>query len=358
MFKIYRLYIIKKFFKNLIKVTTIFFCIIFIMNLFEEINFFKDTNEKIFFPIYLTLLNLPTVLFEVFPFIFLISGILFFLDIFELGEIDVIKVFGLNNSDILKILSLVAFFIGIFLITIFYSFSTSLKFKYLETKNKFTKDDKYLAVITSNGLWIRDIIDEKINFINANKISEDYLLDISISQFNDNFEIIRIINAEKALIKDNIWVLSNVTFNFENKQKKLESLMFESNFNLNKLLSIFDNLSALSLFEIEKLKEDYERLGYSTNSIENFKHKIYSYPVYLTLMLLIGSILMLNTKKNKSKIFHVIFGIMISVIIYFLSFFIKSILEPTNFSYFISIWGLQLFLFLIIAINLIRINEI
>jgi lipopolysaccharide export system permease protein len=200
------------------------------MNLFEEINFFKDTNEKIFFPIYFTLLNLPTVLFEVFPFIFLISGILFFLEIFELGEIDVIKVFGLNNSDILKILSLVAFFIGIFFITIFYSFSTSLKFKYLETKNKFTKDDKYLAVITSNGLWIRDIIDKKINFINANKISEDYLLDISISQFNDNFEIIRIINAEKALIKNNIWVLNNVTFNFENKQKKFESLMFRVKF--------------------------------------------------------------------------------------------------------------------------------
>ena len=76
--KTHQIYLIQKFLKNLLKIIIIFLCIIFIMSLFEEINFFKDTNEKFYIPIFLSILNLPSVLFEVFPFIFLISAILFF----------------------------------------------------------------------------------------------------------------------------------------------------------------------------------------------------------------------------------------------------------------------------------------
>ena len=65
--------------------------------------------------------------------------------------------------------------------------------------------------------------------------------------------------------------------------------------------------------KIEKLKKDYELLGYNTNTIEAHKHRLYSYPFYLTLMVCIASILMLNIKYNKTKIFHIIMGILISL---------------------------------------------
>ena len=44
---------------------------------------------------------------------------------------------------------------------IFYNLSAKLKFTYLELKNVYAKDNKYLAVITENGLWIKDIFNEK-----------------------------------------------------------------------------------------------------------------------------------------------------------------------------------------------------
>ena len=31
-----------------------------------------------------------------------------------------------------------------------------MKFKYLDIKKNFTKDNKYLAAVTENGLWIKD----------------------------------------------------------------------------------------------------------------------------------------------------------------------------------------------------------
>ena len=58
----------------------------------------------------------------------------------------------------------------------FYNFSSSLKNFYLELKSQHTTDGKYLAVITKNGLWIKDKIDNKILIINSSKIDQEYLI--------------------------------------------------------------------------------------------------------------------------------------------------------------------------------------
>ena len=74
MISYYKKYIIKNFLICFAKVTFVFSTVVIVMNLLEEINFFKDGNEGIIStPILLTLLNMPSILFELFPFIFLIS---------------------------------------------------------------------------------------------------------------------------------------------------------------------------------------------------------------------------------------------------------------------------------------------
>ena len=74
------------------------------------------------------------------------------------------------------------------------------------------------------------------------------------------------------------------------------------NFDLKRIKNIFENLSALNMWEIEKLKKEYKFLGYNTAVLDGYKHKLYSFPIYLTLMACIAAILMLNIKHNKSKI--------------------------------------------------------
>ena len=63
-----------------------------------------------------------------------------------------------------------SFILGLFLIFGFYTFSSKLKNQYLLIKNEFTTDDKYLAVITENGLWIRDEINGTIKYTGNKQI--------------------------------------------------------------------------------------------------------------------------------------------------------------------------------------------
>ena len=66
-------YLGKEFIKIVINTSFIFFALGFIMNLFEEINFFKEINVNINTPIILSLLFTPSLLHNFFPFVILLS---------------------------------------------------------------------------------------------------------------------------------------------------------------------------------------------------------------------------------------------------------------------------------------------
>ncbi len=320
--KTYKKYLIKNFISILAEVTAIFFVLIFILNLLEEINFFKSTNEGFYYPIILTLLNTPSTLYDVFPFIFLITTQFFFLKMTEKNEVSIFKNYGISNFQILSLLVITSFVLSILINTVFYNLTSNLKYTYLNLKNNFSNDNKYLAVINDNGLWIKDEINSKIHIISSAKLVEDTLFKVQITQFNNNFELIKTIYAEKANIKNKTWKIANASISgYDNSYQVKKELNFETNFNSIKLNSYFGNLQSLSFFELLDAKKNYNNLGYSTEQIETQLQKIYTYPFYLTIMTLFSCIIMFNIKHNKPKIFHLIIGIMLSVIIYYINLF-------------------------------------
>ena len=80
-------YLSREFLKTVLVMTFVFFCFGFIINLFEEINLFKDYEVGIGLPIILSLLFVPNLVYNMFPFLILLSGIWFFLKIKRTDEI-------------------------------------------------------------------------------------------------------------------------------------------------------------------------------------------------------------------------------------------------------------------------------
>ena len=163
--------------KSFLNIFLILFSLVFILNILKEIEFFNDTNANIVYPIYLSFLNTPSIIFEMFPFIFLISTQFFFIKLFNENEINIFKYSGLKNTQIIKTISVLSFIISLIIVVIFYNLSSNLQRYYLEVKNQFSKDQLYLAVINKNGLWIKDIVNEEIMIINSSKIEKNFLTD-------------------------------------------------------------------------------------------------------------------------------------------------------------------------------------
>ena len=90
-FNTYKKYILSLFSKTLIEVIFVFFSLILIINLFEEIKFLNDQNVSGYYPIFLALLNAPSIIFDILPFIFLISTLWFFIKLINKNELSILK---------------------------------------------------------------------------------------------------------------------------------------------------------------------------------------------------------------------------------------------------------------------------
>ena len=330
--KTYTKFLINGFIKSFLNVFFIMMCLVLILNILKEIDFFSNKEVHSLYPIYLSIMSSPSIIFEMFPFIFLIATQFFFLKLFNNDEINIFKYSGLKNIKIIYVLSIVSFIIGVLVITIFYSFSSNLQHYYLQIKNQFSDDKLYLAVINKNGLWMKDVIDNQTSIINSSKIDNNFLTNTFITTFDNEFNLVKSLKSDKIDIKDNEWLIYDVTIFEENLSKKKDLIKFKSNFNQKKIESLFSNLSSLSLLKLIDLRQNYKSLNYSTVDVDMQIYKIATYPLILVIMTILSSIIMLNTKKSNSKVIKIIIGLFFSVIIYYINnfFYVLGNTEKIN----------------------------
>ena len=314
-------FLIKNYLKSLLNVFFVFFCLIFILNLLTELEFFKKSDVNTVFPLYLSLINAPILIFEMFPFIFLISTQFFFNNLINNDEINIFKYSGLKNSKIFSILTFTTLILGVFIVVIFYNLSSNLKNLYLGLKSTYTEDNKYLAVITNNGLWIKDIYNENILMINASSIDQNELLDAYISEFNTNYEIIRNIKSKKIDVTNKEWIIKNADIYTQNNKENVNELRLNTNFDYQLIQSLFSNMSSLSFLELIEMRKNYKNLNYSLTEIDLQLLKLVSFPFYLSLMFIFSGIIMISAKNFKSKNLKIMIGLFLSVMIYYINNF-------------------------------------
>ena len=355
--KIYKKYIINNFVKLLLIVSSIFFLLVLFLNLFEELNFFKDTNASLYYPLLLNILNAPSVLINIFPFIFLISAQFLLINLIEKNELIILKNFGIDNLRLVAIISLVSFVTSLVIIIFFYNFSAKLKHIYLDIKNDFASDNKYLAVITENGIWIKDEIESKKIIINANLIEGNILKDVVITQFDNNFLPQKYIYGEIVDIKKNEWIIKKAVIIENNIRTIKNNFLFQSNFNSEKINTLFSNLTSLTIWELFNLRDEYVSVGYSIKEINLHLQKIYSFPFYLTILTIFASVIMLNVPFNKPKFFYLLMGIFASVLIFYINHFSSLLGESNKLPITLSVWLPHVIVSILTIIGMVRINE-
>jgi len=345
------------FFKSFIYVTLIMLSLIFVLNTLTELEFFKEFNVGINFTLLLSFINSPSMIFEMFPFIFLISTQLFFIKLFNNNELEIFKYSGLTNSKILKIIAVISFIFGLFIIFIFYNFSAGLKNFYLEKKSQFTSDGKYLAVITKNGLWIKDQIDEKIYIINSSEVSDNFLINNFITEFSDKFEVLRNIQSDNIDVSGKEWIIYNAKIYNKNNYEIKEKIKLKSNFDYKRIQSLYSDLSSLDIFKLIELRNNYKKLNYSLTEVNLQILKLLSYPIYLLLMTILSALIMFRIKRLSTTMLKISFGLFLSVIIYYINNFFLVMGSNERITLILAVFAPLITLGLINSFLYYRINE-
>jgi lipopolysaccharide export system permease protein len=358
MFKTYEKYLFSKFIKKFIQISVIFFSLVIVIGILEEISFFKDIEDKILLPYFLTLLNAPSNLFQIFPFIFFLTTQLFFFDLHNNDELDLIKKSGLKNTEIIKNLFFLSAFMGILIILIFYNISSTLKFYYLDTKNKLSLDNKYLAMVTKSGLWIKDEINGEKLIIKSEIMNKNILNNVLINKFDNEYILKQIIQSPTIDITNKKWIIYSPIVTTDNITKKQDdNLTLNTNFDYKKISNIFGDNSTLNFKKILNQFEDYKNLGYSTNEIFLHLLNILTLPLFYGVLTVMGSITMINFTKKKSFTFQITTGILISVILYYMLFIFNALGSTGKIPAYLAIFFPLIVISFISIVGLVRVNE-
>ncbi len=355
--KTYIKFLTYTFIKSFFYVFLIIISLIFIISLMSELEFFRETKIDTNLILLLSLLNSPATIMEIFPIIFFVATQLFFITLFNNNELEIFKYSGLKNSKIITILSMVSIVTSILIAFLFYNFASNLKSFYLELKSQYTSDNKYLAVITKNGLWIKDKIDNKILLINSNKINQTYLIKNFITEFNDNYEVIRNIQSDKIEISNEEWLIYDAKIFKKNDYTFEKILKLQTNFNYKKIQSLYSNLSSLNISGLFELRNNYKNLNYSVTDVDLQIYKLILLPLYLLLMTIFSATTMFRIKKIDSSTFKITLGIFFSVIIYYINNFFYTLGSTEKLPILLSVSLPMLILTFISGLSLKSINE-
>ena len=353
-------YLSLKFCKIVFNFILVFFCLGFIMNLFEEINFFKDLDFNLNLPIILSLMIVPSLLYHMFPFIILLSGIWFFLKIKKSDEVTALKISGMSNFSVIIIPSITVIILGIFYITSLNPITALLVKKYEYIKGSYATDKNYLAAITENGIWIKEKTEEKNNIIRSTYLKGENLIDLSIYKFDLDNNFVERIEAESANISSYNWVFKNVKIiNNEGQiiSNKDEEATYKSIYDLKKIKSLYSNLDTISFWKINDEINLLEERGYTTRYMEAKLHKTLAFPFFLLSMVLLSGVFTLGIRFKENNLTYVFIAIITCVLIYFLNDFSAALGETEQLSTNLSIWMPILIIFIFSSIGIIYANR-
>ena len=358
--KRYQNYLSKLFLENILIILVVFIFLSFFLNIFEEIKYFENKENELYYPILLTILNIPSIIFEILPFVYLLGVMFFFINLYENEEIELLRSNGIDNLKITFTISIVALITGILLIVIYYSFSANLKSLYLNLKYKYSNNGDHLAVVNEDGLWIKETskMGDKIYIINAKNYKINKLENLEIIELDTNYKLINTIISEEADINNKVWLLKNIKVYSDSKKTQiLKNYYYTSSFNSEIISNLYSNLNSLNIIQLIELKENYKSIGYSATEVSIHLNKIYSIPFYLALTTIIGAILMFKLNFVKSKFFLVVIGVLVSVIFYYINYFSILFGKNETLPAEASVWLPQILFFLMCTLGLTKLNE-
>ena len=360
-------YLSKEFFYSLFLVFLVFLSLSLLINFVEEITFFKEKkiDNFIWMVSHLALSKTPNTIIELSIFIFLFSGILFFVKLQKNSEINTILFSGVSKLLPILVPAIISFFFGLTLIFLLSPIS-SASLKFYENAKRIYAANENLIVINNTGLWFMETLPNSYNIIRADTISNNNfskLKNVTIYNLDQNFNFISRSDSKQVLIKNKNWILEDAKILSDNNKPNLagkstnSSIDFVSTININDLKEHFSNADTVSFWEITSNIEKLNKRGYSADELRVKFHKYLSLPIYLFGMILLSTIFTIGINRDYNTMMYLFFGLVLGFLLYFLNDLSIAIGLANKVPLAVSVWSPIMIIVFLSTINLLKINE-
>ncbi len=300
---------------------------IFIMflNLIELARLIESSDRNFINFTYLSFLKFPSILNEIIPFVIIIAISFLLRNLINNNELISMRNIGYSIFDIFYPIGFSVFFIGIFFLTIINPIATILESKFEEEINK-KEQNLYSIKFNNNEMWIKNQIDNnQTNFINIKNIDlkKMKVKNVKILIIKNNTS--NFIQAKSGIFTNDNLELNEVDYlDIKNENfNKFASFDLKTNFNKENILNSIENYRLIPFYNYIAHTNTLKKFNLYSSEIGLFYLSEILKPLFIVMLSFV--ILGFSGKfKRNENFFKILF---ISILIGFLIFFLKEIIN-------------------------------
>ncbi len=273
----------------------------------------------------LSLLKLPNLLEQVFPFAFLFGAMWTFSRLSKSNELVVARASGVSAWQFLAPAILIAALMGTFMILVFNPASASMLSRYSVLENTLLRGEHSRLDIKKTGLWLREAKQGNQTVVHALNVDDTsganlVINEVIIFEFEGSNKFRRRIDARSAQLKDATWELDQAWVTADGEKPVFhERFVLPTTMSPKRIQESFASPETLPFWELAEFIDRAQAAGFSVHRHRFHWHALLSTPFLLAAMVFVAASFSLRLNRFGGAVQLVVVGVFAGFALFFIS---------------------------------------
>ncbi|HZD25388.1 MAG TPA: LPS export ABC transporter permease LptG [Alphaproteobacteria bacterium] len=316
-------YLARQFLAGIVFVLVVLMALVFLFDLIEHLRRASGHEAATLgVVLQLSLLQLPELGQKVVPFAALFGALHTFTRLTRSHELIVARAAGVSVWQFLMPPVLIAFLIGVFVVTVFNPFAAVMISRYEQLEGHFLEGRTSLLAVSSTGLWLRQGDARSQSVIHARHVSAagTDLRDVIVFLYGDTDEFTGRIDAKAAHLRRGYWELDDALLTRpQQPSEHHETYKLPTTLTLEQIQESFASPETLSFWALPRFIRTLEQAGFSAQRHRLYWNAIMATPLLLCAMVLLAATFSLRLTRRGHTGLLLAAGVCTAFVLYFIS---------------------------------------
>jgi lipopolysaccharide export system permease protein len=269
-------------------------------------------------------LKLPHMGQQAFPFAILFGGMAAFWRLARTHELVITRAAGVSVWQFLLPVLGIAFLLGLFQIGVLNPLASTTIARYERIEAVNLKGQKNFLALSKNGLWLRQANADGQSVVHSRFVLQKgknvELRDVVVFNYQDNDRFVGRLDAEKAILEDGFWHMTNTWVHIPEEPPRLEKdYWLATDLTLSRIQDSFAPPETMSFWDLPEFIGTLENAGFTAVRHRLYWHTLLASPFLMCAMVLIAATFTLRHTRQGGGTAVIGAGVLTGFVLYFFS---------------------------------------
>lgn len=325
------LYIGRAFLTAILTTLLVMMVIVGLMELLELVRRSSETPNGVPFGIILEMafMKLPSTVERIYPFAFLIGGMVTLSRLTRTNELAVVRAAGVSVWQFLLPGLAIALVLGMSFITVVNPIASAMVSRFERIEGRYISNKPSLLSISLSGLWLRQVDENGVTFnqkpvgeyiLHARRMEQANLTlqDIVIFFYDNKNNFLGRIDAKNGRLTKGAWQISDAMISAPGLDSNvIPNFAMNTTLTLNQIQESFAPPETFSFWQLPEFIHVLEKAGFSAIRHKLYWHTMMALPLLLAGMVMVAAVFTLRQARRGKTGILVVLGVVTGFIFYF-----------------------------------------